>query len=215
MDDKRASGRSKKPAKPPEEGSWDCSVCTYKNSAEAYKCEMCDVRKGTSTRKPKINPQLVAQQVAQQYAAPLTPPPGSPVPEEESHNRLFADPVEEDLFGPPPAPPLPVPKKEKSLGIQNKGEKSNLMIKQNATLQKQNKHIKKKNRPPRLKNVDRSSAQQMSVTVDNVTVVITDYQPKKRKISSELNKVQSDMSDSSSNASNDIHDDRIVSDHHT
>lgn len=55
----------------------------------------------------------------------------------------------------------------------------------------------------------------MSVTVDNVTVVITDYQPKKRKISSEMNKVQSDMSDSSSNASNDIHEDRIVSDNHT
>ena len=33
------------------EGSyWDCSVCTYKNSPEAFKCRMCDVRKGTSTR---------------------------------------------------------------------------------------------------------------------------------------------------------------------
>lgn len=36
--------------KPIEEGSWDCSVCTFQNPAEAYKCEMCDVRKGTSTR---------------------------------------------------------------------------------------------------------------------------------------------------------------------
>jgi len=34
----------------PEDGMWDCSVCTYKNSAEAFKCAMCDVRKGTSTR---------------------------------------------------------------------------------------------------------------------------------------------------------------------
>jgi len=34
----------------PDDGMWDCSVCTYKNSAEAFKCAMCDVRKGTSTR---------------------------------------------------------------------------------------------------------------------------------------------------------------------
>ena len=71
-------------------------------------------------------------------------------------------------------------------------------------------------RPPRLKNVDRSSAQQIAVTVDNVTVMITDYQPKKRKLAAELtSKVQSDMSDTSSNASNDIHEDRLVSDNHT
>ena len=41
--------RSKR-AKPIEEGTWECSVCTYKNSPEAFKCDMCDVRKGTSTR---------------------------------------------------------------------------------------------------------------------------------------------------------------------
>ena len=39
-----------KRAKSVEDGTWDCSVCTYKNSAEAFKCAMCDVRKGTSTR---------------------------------------------------------------------------------------------------------------------------------------------------------------------
>uniref|UniRef100_A0A7M4FWX9 YY1 associated factor 2 n=1 Tax=Crocodylus porosus TaxID=8502 RepID=A0A7M4FWX9_CROPO len=33
-----------------DEGYWDCSVCTFRNSAEAFKCMMCDVRKGTSTR---------------------------------------------------------------------------------------------------------------------------------------------------------------------
>ena len=33
-----------------EEPYWDCSVCTYKNSPGAFKCRMCDVRKGTSTR---------------------------------------------------------------------------------------------------------------------------------------------------------------------
>ncbi|UXI15325.1 Nose resistant to fluoxetine protein 6 [Sarcoptes scabiei] len=49
-----------------DSNSWDCSVCTYRNSAEAFKCSMCDVRKGTSTRKPRINPEMVAKQVARQ-----------------------------------------------------------------------------------------------------------------------------------------------------
>lgn len=210
MEEKRASGRSKRPAKPPEDGTWDCSVCTYKNSAEAYKCDMCDVRKGTSTRKPKINPQLVAQQVAQQFAAPLTPPPGSPTPEDEQ-KQLFGDP--EEPFEPPQrlplAPPAP-PKPTKSSSI-NKGEKSS-QNKQN-TQTKQLKQAKKNNRPPKLKNVDRSSARQMAVTVDNVTVLITDYQPKRLK--TDLSKEHTDLSDTSSNASNDIHEDRHISDNHT
>lgn len=80
MEERRGSGRgSKRQSKSADEGFWDCSVCTYKNSPEAYKCEMCDVRKGTSTRKPRINPQL-AQQVAQQFAPP-------PVKKERSTER--------------------------------------------------------------------------------------------------------------------------------
>lgn len=60
------SGSGKRQAKVLEDNYWDCSVCTYRNTAEAFKCLMCDVRKGTSTRKPRINPQLVAQQVNKQ-----------------------------------------------------------------------------------------------------------------------------------------------------
>lgn len=33
-----------------EEGFWDCCFCTYKNKSESFKCEMCNIRKGTSTR---------------------------------------------------------------------------------------------------------------------------------------------------------------------
>ncbi|KAG8510117.1 YY1-associated factor 2 [Galemys pyrenaicus] len=45
------SRRPKRQPKPSsDEGYWDCSVCTFRNSAEAFKCMMCDVRKGTSTR---------------------------------------------------------------------------------------------------------------------------------------------------------------------
>ncbi|KAG7258886.1 hypothetical protein CRUP_006348, partial [Coryphaenoides rupestris] len=76
MGDKKSPTRPKRQAKPSADdggGYWDCSVCTFKNTAEAFKCSICDVRKGTSTRKPRINSQLVAQQVAQQY--PMPPPP--------------------------------------------------------------------------------------------------------------------------------------------
>lgn len=31
------------------EDYWDCSVCTFRNTAEAFKCLMCDVRKGKIT----------------------------------------------------------------------------------------------------------------------------------------------------------------------
>lgn len=41
---------------------WDCPLCTYRNRNESFKCEMCNVRKGTSTRKPRLT------QVTQQFA---------------------------------------------------------------------------------------------------------------------------------------------------
>uniref|UniRef100_A0ACB8EH41 Uncharacterized protein n=1 Tax=Sphaerodactylus townsendi TaxID=933632 RepID=A0ACB8EH41_9SAUR len=51
MGDKKSPTRPKRQAKPAaDEGFWDCSVCTFRNSAEAFKCSICDVRKGTSTR---------------------------------------------------------------------------------------------------------------------------------------------------------------------
>lgn len=46
--------------------SWECPACTYKNGPESYRCLMCDFRKGTSTRKPRINPEMMAKQVARQ-----------------------------------------------------------------------------------------------------------------------------------------------------
>lgn len=62
---------------------------------------------------------------------------------------------------------------------------------------------------PRLKNIDRSSAQQKAVTVNNVTVIITEFQPK-RRISSDTaangpqsssgNSTDSSQSDSASHS---------------
>ncbi|XP_037086914.1 YY1-associated factor 2-like [Pollicipes pollicipes] len=63
-----AGKRGKRVPKPVDDNSWDCSVCTYKNTAEAFKCLMCDVRKGTSTRKPRLNQDI--QQV-QTYTPPV------------------------------------------------------------------------------------------------------------------------------------------------
>ncbi|TWW61524.1 RING1 and YY1-binding protein [Takifugu flavidus] len=50
MGDKKSPTRPKRHAKQTaDEGYWDCSVCTFRNTAEAFKCSICDVRKGTST----------------------------------------------------------------------------------------------------------------------------------------------------------------------
>ncbi|KRX39398.1 YY1-associated factor 2 [Trichinella britovi] len=43
-------------------GSWSCSVCTFRNRADLFHCLMCDTRKGTSTRKPKLNSAVVELQ---------------------------------------------------------------------------------------------------------------------------------------------------------
>ncbi|KAH7728238.1 YY1-associated factor 2 [Aphelenchoides avenae] len=49
-----------------EPGSWECTVCTFRNKYEAFKCEICDTRKGTSTRKPRVNQNVVQQQALAQ-----------------------------------------------------------------------------------------------------------------------------------------------------
>lgn len=51
MDPKRKSDKVKRHSKVMEANFWDCSVCTYRNNAEAFKCSMCDVRKGKNLKK--------------------------------------------------------------------------------------------------------------------------------------------------------------------
>lgn len=54
---------------------------------------------------------------------------------------------------------------------------------------------KRKNRhPPRLKNIDRSTAQTNEVTVNNVTVTITEYKPKIKKSSDQSSNASSEGS---------------------
>lgn len=157
----RGGGRTKRQAKVLEENWWDCSVCTYRNTAEAFKCLMCDVRKGTSTRKPRINPQLVAQQAAQQYPA------GTAVPVAAAAG----------------APP----RKERRRGGATSTAGS----------------TRRRRHPPRLRNIDRSSAQTREVTVNSVTVVITEYKPKVPKSAEQLSTTSSSDHGSHSESSMD------------
>ncbi|XP_068595484.1 YY1-associated factor 2-like [Brachionichthys hirsutus] len=156
MGDKKSPTRPKRQPKPSsDDGYWDCSVCTFRNSAEAFKCLMCDVRKGTSTRKPRPVSQLVGQQVNQQFAPP-------------SH-----------------------PKKEKR-------EKSDKSDKESTLKKSSHKYLR-----PRLKNIDRSSAQHLEVTVGDLTVIITDFKEKVKPISTPTSAASAEQHTPSGSSSDD------------
>ena len=145
----------KRPAPTPEDFFWDCSVCTYKNNPEAFKCIMCDVRKGTSTRKSRINPDLVAVQVQQALLPP--PPPQRPGfnPLGEPSSSHGTDEIGE---------PSPGPSTQKKPKAVPKPRKPRQNIRQS-----------------KLKDVDHSTATTMDVTVDDVTIQITEYKLKKKE----------------------------------
>ncbi|XP_041836744.1 RING1 and YY1-binding protein B [Melanotaenia boesemani] len=232
MGDKKSPTRPKRQAKQTaDEGYWDCSVCTFRNTAEAFKCSICDVRKGTSTRKPRINSQLVAQQVAQQY--PMPPPAkkerrersertdkerpevegeraaGEGRPEGERPDRVRPegdDPevVKSDKEQPIKDKPdrekdisLPVTKKPSSKKTRPKSDshqsppsdKQSIQSGKSAGKTNKNSHISR----PKLKNIDRSTAQQLAITVGNVTVIITDFKEKTRSSSTSSSTITSSI----------------------
>ncbi|XP_038668113.1 RING1 and YY1-binding protein B [Scyliorhinus canicula] len=145
-------------------------------------------------RKPRINSQLVAQQVAQQYA---TPPP----PKKEKKEK-----VEKDK-----------PDKEKEMSLSSNASKknSNKKIKPKMELEKgppseinsiqsgkaATKTDSLHTSRPKLKNVDRSTAQQLAVTVGNVTVIITDFKEKIRSSSTSSSTVTSSAGSEQQNQS--------------
>ncbi|XP_076125450.1 RING1 and YY1-binding protein B [Alosa pseudoharengus] len=232
MGDKKSPSRPKRQAKPTaDDGFWDCSVCTFRNSAEAFKCSICDVRKGTSTRKPRINSQLVAQQVAQQYA---TPPPAKKEkrekperPERECRaegeregdhegererdrsegRQPDAEPLDKDKSDKSDKEPLHKEKKDREKDITpavaKKPNSKKTRPKSDShqsppcdrssiqsgksTTKTNSAHISR----PKLKNIDRSTAQQLAITVGNVTVIITDFKEKTRSCSTSSSTVTS------------------------
>ncbi|XP_017574073.1 RING1 and YY1-binding protein B [Pygocentrus nattereri] len=216
MGDKKSPTRPKRQAKPTaDDRYWDCSVCTFRNSAEAFKCSICDVRKGTSTRKPRINSQLVAQQVAQQYATP--PPPkkekkerpekpekeradserpdrNAPEGEQPSKEKIEIDQPDQEKKDrekeiTPAITKKPNSKKTrpKTDSHQSPPSERNSIQSGKSTTKTKNSHISR----PKLKNVDRSTAQQLAITVGNVTVIITDFKEKTRSSSTSSSTVTS------------------------
>ncbi|XP_056109667.1 RING1 and YY1-binding protein B [Rhinichthys klamathensis goyatoka] len=220
MGDKKSPTRPKRQAKPTaDDGFWDCSVCTFRNSAEAFKCSICDVRKGTSTRKPRINSQLVAQQVAQQYATPPPPKkekkekPERPEKDRAEGDRPDTNPPdiectdtdkdkdkcekdqpekekkdrEKEITPAITKKPNSKKNKPKSDSHQNPPSERNSFQSGKSTTKIKNSHISR----PKLKNIDRSTAQQLAITVGNVTVIITDFKEKTRTSSTSSSTVTS------------------------
>lgn len=210
MDKKSPKGR-KRAVKEVEDHFWDCSVCTYKNNPEAFKCLMCDVRKGTSTRKPRLNPDLVAIQVQQA----LTPPPpiipralredyrtsnssryderqvrddGSLTrPGSSASNSSNEIPITSNTDVASPAnsdvPPTPTTPEP---GPSNQSTPPSSSAKGSRKPKDPNATPKeKKVKPPgtraKLRNIDKKNATHHSVTVDAITFVITEYKLKPKK----------------------------------
>ncbi|KPP69428.1 RING1 protein and YY1-binding protein-like [Scleropages formosus] len=179
-----------------------------------------------SPRKPRINSQLVAQQVAQQYA---TPPPAKKEkkerPERDRHDpdrpdRVLPDEDVTDQVRSDAERPDGIrsdadrqdkerPEKDKTEAERFDKEKPDREKDITPTKKNSSKKTKAKSSihqsppserhsirsgnstkssstrisRPKLKNVDRSTAQQLAVTVGNVTVIITDFKEKTRSSS--------------------------------
>eukprot|EP00091_Calanus_sinicus_P014697 TRINITY_DN32334_c0_g1_i1.p1 TRINITY_DN32334_c0_g1~~TRINITY_DN32334_c0_g1_i1.p1 ORF type:complete len:123 (-),score=24.16 TRINITY_DN32334_c0_g1_i1:94-462(-) len=64
---KSSEGRKRSAPPPIEDFLWECTICTYKNNPEAFKCIMCGVSKGTSTRKSRINPDILQYKFSRHF----------------------------------------------------------------------------------------------------------------------------------------------------
>ncbi|XP_023337004.1 RING1 and YY1-binding protein isoform X2 [Eurytemora carolleeae] len=167
MEQKKSPKGKKRQAKQIEDHLWECSACTYRNNPEAFKCSMCSIRKGTSTRKPKLNPDMVEVQV--QKHAFMPPSPLIRFPREEQPrpsssasneaNQSFEDVEEAGPSSKPKKMKTPAkPRTPKAPGASGAGR-------------------------GKLKNIDRKNGTVHAITVDNVTISITEYKlkPKKEK----------------------------------
>ena len=147
-----SKGRKRSAPPPVEDFLWECTICTYKNNPEAFKCIMCGVSKGTSTRKSRINPDHLAVQVQQA----LLPPP--PVQKQRVNTSLAETATSQE-------DPVPGP-----------GPSSSSHKKKSTPRPRKPKVVKARSQ---LENIDPSSATTMEITVDDVTITITEYRLKK------------------------------------
>jgi hypothetical protein len=146
---KSSEGRKRSAPPPIEDFLWECTICTYKNNPEAFKCIMCGVSKGTSTRKSRINPEHLRVQVQQA----LLPP--SPVQTPRANTS----------FG------------ESSSSLEEQAQGSFSSHKKKSTPKARKPKTTKAR--SQLENIDPSTATTMDITVDDVTIPITEYKLKK------------------------------------
>ena len=156
MENKKKSSKGGKRSAPQSEEDflWECSICTYKNNPEAFKCMMCGVSKGTSTRKSRINPDHLAVQVQQALLPPQQPQKKS----QGAHGESSTSSQPHDEPG-------------TSSGSQKK--------KNNYPKQRKPRTPKIKSQ---LENIDPSSATVYDISVDGVAVQITEYKQKKADV---------------------------------
>lgn len=156
MDNKKKSSKGGKRSAPQSEEDflWECSICTYKNNPEAFKCMMCGVSKGTSTRKSRINPDHLAVQVQQALLPPQQPQKKS----QGAHGESSSSSQPHDEPG-------------TSSGSQKK--------KNNYPKQRKPRTPKIKSQ---LENIDPGSATVYDISVDGVAVQITEYKQKKTDV---------------------------------
>uniref|UniRef100_A0A183BSE8 RanBP2-type domain-containing protein n=2 Tax=Globodera pallida TaxID=36090 RepID=A0A183BSE8_GLOPA len=146
-----------------EPGSWECTVCTFRNRYEAFKCLMCDTRKGTSTRKPRLNPSVVQQQTLVQKLA---------VEVEKAQQKKQRNSAEmvvrnsPECFSPCTSSMANSPKPTRAPSV-------------NGLSQKQSKSLIRR-RPISFRDalVVRSAAKKMVVTVNGVSFTVTEFKPR-------------------------------------
>ncbi|XP_026713361.1 RING1 and YY1-binding protein [Athene cunicularia] len=152
--------------------------------------------RGKMARKPRINSQLVAQQVAQQYA---TPPPPKKEKKEKVEKQDKEKPDKEKEISPSVTKKNTNKKtKPKSDIVKDPPSEANSIQSGNTTTKTSDSNHTSR---PRLKNVDRSTAQQLAVTVGNVTVIITDFKEKTRSSSTSSSTVTSSAGSEQQNQS--------------
>lgn len=173
MDHKKSPKGKKRQSKQIEDTLWECSACTYRNNPEAFKCSMCSIRKGTSTRKTKLNPDMVEVQVQKHAFTPPSPHVRFPRedmrdtrPASSDAGHAYHDDAEE--AGPSSA------SKAKKL-------KTSAAVPKPRTPKTPGTAAGVVGSRGKLKNIDRKNATVHSVTVDNVTINITEYKLKHKK----------------------------------
>lgn len=158
--------------------SWFCAVCTFENAERAYRCDVCHASKGTSTRNSgRVSAaQQAAQRKVEQKAASaqkLLKRKSKTIANARitKSNSKFHD--ISDSSNDTPAKGKPGPRTSTTTTVAKKNQSK--VVKppaKTATLAPRINHGLKL---IKLKNVDRENVQVTEVTVNGVTVVITEF----------------------------------------